>query len=359
MDHLPLARDAVPLPIVVPYVVKAALLEMPYSYNDEDFISFPEQHLRVLRLIDPEVGSQDALLSVAQSWLFFGTLAEFFEQPIRSSLFTRQDHDGDAVICTAALNGLRSRWIASLPSRAIHRAALRQIVGRRCGVILARATWAFSQLKESPLADDSRGRLVLFSIQVLLCSLCQTVRTVLYPTQTLDAILYRLRFRPMTDGNGRRTDFMLWDYMFRNGWCPVQINHLVSMHSATALIYLASVPRGSSNTSHEDCPLKGRCKACQTDPVTFKPNHVTPGCTCTDVAVDEDDIMFQLENKKIPLVSCRKNMAGEIALDIIPADVNTVFGTPTLYYAISHVRINCLLVDPSLSSCNRIYTDKQ
>ncbi|KAJ6446739.1 hypothetical protein O9K51_01512 [Purpureocillium lavendulum] len=218
MDHLPLADGASLPPIGIPYVA-IALSAAPYIHGEHSFIDFPVHHLQELQLVHPDLGPQDALLSLAQSWLFFGTLVEFFREPVPSDSFTRLDSGGRRIICTSSLHGLRSRWIAALPSRFILTATARQVIGRRCGVVLARATWALGQL-ERVIADDPRGRLVAFSIKLLLCSLCQTLRTVLYPTRTLDAILTRLRFRPALADRVTKSDFLLWDYMVDNG-CPI------------------------------------------------------------------------------------------------------------------------------------------
>lgn len=336
MDHLPLVDGARQLALSIPFVVKSAS-DPPYGHGEDDFISFPERHLRELRFIHPDLGPEDALLSLAQSWLYFGTLTEFFQQPINSNTLTRLDHTGGRLICTSALRELRSRWIASLPPRSITSPAFRQATGRRCGVLLARATWAYEHIQDM-VTEDPRAPLVMFSIKVMLCSLCHTVRVVLCPTPTLDAVLARLSFRPAAVDDSTATDFLFWDYMVQNGWCPYQINHLATLHSPTSMIYLASIPRRKRNIGHDNCLRAGCCKASQIDWAAFKPLHVTAGCTCEHVSVDEQQIMAKLEDGQIPLLSCRRSASGDFSIEVIQADTHTVFGTPTFYYAISHVR---------------------
>ncbi|RYP51664.1 hypothetical protein DL768_003062 [Monosporascus sp. mg162] len=292
MDHLPLVDGARQPALSIPFVVKSAS-NFPYGHGEVDFISFPEHHLRELRFIHPELGPEDYLLSLAQSWLYFGTLTEFFQQPIDSNTFTRLDHNGDRLICTSALREFRSRWAASLPPRSIASASLRQRVGRRCGVLLARATWAYEQFQDM-VTKGPRRSLVMFSIKVMLCSLCDTVRV---------------------------------------------MNHLLTLYSATSMIYLASIPRRERKSSHENCLRAGCCKASQIDWAAFQPLHATAGCTCEHVSVDEQQIMGQLEDGHIPLLSCTRSASGDFSIEVIQADTHKAFGTPTFYYAISHHEI--------------------
>ncbi|RYP17948.1 hypothetical protein DL767_009933 [Monosporascus sp. MG133] len=334
MDHLSLVDGARQPALSIPFVVKSAS-DFPYGHGEVDFISFPEHHLRELRFIHPELGPEDCLLSLAQSWLYFGTLTEFFQQPIDSNMFTRLDHNGDRLICTSALREFRSRWVASLPPRSISSASLRQQVGRRCGVLLARATWAYEQF-QGMVTEGPHRSLVMFSIKVMLCSLCHTVRVVLFPTPTLDAVLARLYFHPAAVDDKTATDFLLWDYMVQNGWCPYQMNHLLTLHNATSMIYLASIPRRERNNSHENCLRAGCCKASQIDWAVFQPLHTTAGCTCEHVSVDEQQIMAKLEDGHIPLLSCTRSASGDFSIEVIQADTHKAFGTPTFYYAISH-----------------------
>ncbi|KAF2184198.1 hypothetical protein K469DRAFT_689523 [Zopfia rhizophila CBS 207.26] len=337
MDHIPLADGARQPALSIPLVVKSAS-DYPYGHGEDDFISFPEHHLRELRLIHPELGPEDALLSLAQSWLYFGTLTEFFQQPISSNTLTRLNHSGDRFICTSALHEIRSLWIASLPPRPVGGAGFRRRVGRRCGVLLARATWAYEHF-QGMVTEDPRARLVMFSIKVMLCSLCHTARVVLCPTPTLDTVLARLSFRPAPVDDSTATDFLLWDYMVQNGWCPYQMNHLATLHSATSMIYLASIPRMKRNIGHENCLRAGCCKASQIDWAAFESLHVAVGCTCEHVLVDEQQIMAKLEDGQIPLLSCMRSTSGDFSIEVIQADIHTVFGTPTFYYAVSHVRL--------------------
>lgn len=339
MEHLPLADGADAPQLSVPFVVKARR-QQPYS-GDDNFLLFPQRHLDELRLTRARLSAHDCLLSLAQSWLFFGTLAEFFQQPIKSATFTKADENGQAIIQTSALPAYRTRWAAFLPWRLLINAGFRQREARRLSVLLARACWAYEVIEEL-LGEEPCTRRVMFSIKITLCSLCHTVQTVLFPTATLKAVVSRLSFHPTiteADGSTKETDFLLWDYMVQNGWCPHQINHLLNLHNATSMVYLASLQRDKRHINHEKCLDDNYCKASQVDWANFEPPHVSSGCTCKHVSVNEEDIMMHLENNRIPLLSCVRTSSGDFDVKVIPADIHTVLGRPTFYYAISHVRI--------------------
>ena len=337
MEHVPLAKGASQPVLSIPFVVKSAD-DFPYSHGDDDFISFPKYHLQRIRLIHPDLGPEDALLSLAQSWLYFGTLTEFFQHSISSDILTRANHTGDRVICTSEIGEIRSLWITSLPPRSFTGAFLRVPISHRCGVLLARATWAYEQFQEMAF-EDARFSLVLFSIKVLLCSLCHTAKVILPPTPTLDTLMARLSFRPVIGGDNSTTDFLLWDYMVQNGWCPYQMNHLITVYNATSMIYLASIPRKKRNLGHESCLQAGYCKASQINWAAFEPLHISSGCACEYVSVDEEEIMAKLEDGQIPLLSCTRSTSGDFFIEVIYADIHRVFRAPTSYYAISHVSL--------------------
>ncbi|KAK2752675.1 hypothetical protein FQN54_008053 [Arachnomyces sp. PD_36] len=335
MEHLPLVTGAIRPELPIPFVVKSAS-NFPYVRGEDDFIHFPQRHLRELRFIYLDLSPKEALLSLMQAWLYFGVLTEFYQLPVGSDILTQQGPAGESLVSTAALRGLESRWKASLPARTPIATSLRRRAARRRGVLLARATWALEQF-QNIVPQDMRHRSVIYSIKVLLCSLCHTARVVLLPTPTLDAVLNRLFFHPAATNDGTGTDFLLWDYMVQNGWCPFQINHLTALHSATSMTYLASMPRSKRSIGHESCLQAGCCKASQIDWAAFRSLHVAPGCLCDHVAVDERKIMAKLEDGQIPLLSCTRSTSGQFSIEIIQADTSTIFGSPTFYYAISHV----------------------
>lgn len=335
--------------LYIPLVVKSAF-EHPYTFADDDFVHFAERHLGEIRLIYPETSAKEAFSSLVQSWLFFGTLSEFFERSISIESFSVRNADGDRVLCTSALQDLRSGWIASLPRRGYFTASSRQLENRRCAVQLARAAWAYTRI-EDLAGDDACLQKVVFSVNLLLSSLCQTVRVVLGPTTALDAILKSLAFRPAAADGRLEIDFLLWTYMVDNGWCPYRINDLMKLYTPTSMVYLASIQRKRPPTGHESCLEAGCCKAAQIDWGTFQTPHVTTGCSCAHVAVDEQEILTKIENGQIPLVSCARDTSGDFSIEITHVNMQMVFAARTSYFAISHVSLDpcprCWLPSPS------------
>jgi hypothetical protein len=336
MEHIPLADGAQRPQLRIPFVVKSAS-DFPYHHREDDFISFPEHHLRELRFIHVELDPKEALLSLAQAWLYFGTLTEFFQLPINADTLTTYDQAGGRFISTSALDELRSRWMESLPLRSPISTSFRRTVARRCGRVLCQAIWALNQL-QNMFPEDPAQRLVMFSIKLMMCSLCHTARAVLLSTPTLDALLNQLAFLPAAADDGTGTDFLLWDYMVGNGWCPYQINHLLTLHNATSMVYLSSISRTKRNIGHRDCLRSGSCKSSQVDWNAFSSLHTTPGCGCGQISVNEQQIMDKLEQKQVPLLSCTKNALDEFSIEVIQAKTDRVFGS-TFYYAVSHVRL--------------------
>lgn len=335
MEHLQLVEGATPPTLSIPLVAKSAT-EFPYTFGHDNFIHFPENNLREIRLIHPQLSAQEAFSSLVQSWLYFGTLSEFLKQSISIETITRQNSVGDRVLCTSALEALRNGWIASLHRRSYFTAGLRQLDNRRCAVLLARATWAYTRI-EDLAREDALLQKVLFSVKLMLSSLCQTVRIVLGSTPTLDAILANLAFRPAAADGSSKTDFLLWDYMVDNGWCPFQVNTLLKIYTPTSMVYLSSIQRKKRPTDHRDCLKAGCCKAAQIDWATFQTPHASTGCSCTHVAVDEQQIMEKTKMGQIPLLSCTRDASGNFSIELTHVNMQRFFGARTSYIAVSHV----------------------
>ncbi|MBE3044158.1 hypothetical protein IMZ48_16620 [Candidatus Bathyarchaeota archaeon] len=335
MEHLQLVEGARQPSLTIPLVVKSAS-EFPYTSGSDDFIDFPNNHLREIRFIHPDISASDTFSSLVQSWLFFGTLSQFFKRSVSIESFSRLNAAGERVLCTSGLGNLRAAWIASLPRRSYFTAAVRQLESRRCAVLLARATFVYSRIQDLAI-DDALLQRVLFSVKLMLSSLCQTIRVVLGPTPTLDAIITRLAFRPAAQDWSSKSDFLLWDYMVENVWCPHQINTLLGVYTPTTMIYLASMRRKGHHGDHRDCLHAGYCKASQIDWAHFQTPHVSTGCTCAHVAVDEQRMMEKLEDGQIPLLSCTRGLSGDFSVEITHVDMQRAFGARTPYFAISHV----------------------
>lgn len=216
MDHLPFSHNTPEKPSLdLPLVCKLDG-SSPYFFGHDSFLAFPEKHLQGIQASNRDITNDEALLSLLQSWLYFGVLTEFFQRDIKIDDFTKPGRYRIKLICTNKLPDFQTEWCASLGG--FRRSRARKTARQEVGILFARAVFACEQLERA----GPRRRifdLVLFSLKVLLCSLCISARTILGTSETLDSLLHRLKFRRPPSRGSWETNFVLLEYMVKNGWC--------------------------------------------------------------------------------------------------------------------------------------------
>jgi hypothetical protein len=212
MDHLALPRKPVKPPLEIPFVCKSG-----YIYGQDNFIDYPAQHLESLQSSEPAITREEALASLLQSWLYFGTLAEFFQRAIDINLFTRLSTDGSLVLYTNHLQILKGQW---MESQRIADDETRENVIHQCTTVLTRALYACEVFEEAGFEIEALQG-ILVSIKILLCSLTistQSGTTIPSSSSKLSVLMSRLTFKPNLPYGTATREFLFLDHMVANGW---------------------------------------------------------------------------------------------------------------------------------------------
>ncbi len=122
---------------------------------------------------------------------------------------------------------------------------------------------------------------------------------------------------------------VLYDRMRKLGWCPIQINDVISNVSFLELYFLSSLQRSSRPSDHAHCRF-GRCAAVQFNPQTFSPLHRRESCSCSSTGPDLDKVESILRTGELPLIRIQ-HQNGSLNLKVVKAK------SSSQYVAISHV----------------------
>jgi hypothetical protein len=133
MDHLPFPKNAVRPDLEVPFVSK-----LPYILQQDSFNTFPVDHLSALESVRMASSSKKTLASLVQSWLYFGTVVEFFQEQIDPEHFKGLSRNGALCLRTDHLKDLRCRWIEA---QQLTSSKERRGTTTRCYVLLTKALY--------------------------------------------------------------------------------------------------------------------------------------------------------------------------------------------------------------------------
>jgi hypothetical protein len=212
MEHLACPTGAIRPNLEIPFLSK-----LSYRLGHDTFDAFPSRYLSSFEPRGLACDKREALLSLVQTWLYFGTLTEYFRMEINSNDFQRSSSNGSLFLCSDHLKDLKSRWIeehqfTSLQDR------LETIT--RCHVLLAKALYVCDQIEG--VVFDETVHLVLLSVRVLLCSLVITTKSVATSdaeTTMLSNLLSRIRLQSIPQPNHRGRYWpLLMPHMLQNGW---------------------------------------------------------------------------------------------------------------------------------------------
>ena len=211
MDYLPLpSHPSIPT-CNVPFVCTSG-----YCLDAGPFHEFPARYLQSLRYSSNErtLTSDDILLSLIQTWLFFGTVSEFFQTEIDIHSFSKSGLGQPRLICTFRLTELREQWIVSQNLRA--RGETDEPPQQHLPVLI-QALYACEQLERANLRILGLEE-ILLSIRILLCSLTITAKGVEKESPDLEHLLQRLVLRPFDHILSPIDKFPFLNHMVMNGW---------------------------------------------------------------------------------------------------------------------------------------------
>lgn len=342
MDFLPHPVAGVE-PLDIPFVA-----DTPFVFGT-DFWDFPKLH---------GFGDQWAslpaprLASLAQSWLYFGTIAEFLGRPI-----DYREYKVSRSVSARPLIPLLNEWLTShaIPPRdttkqppppsslgeegtddpPISREARKRLIYEHARFLDAVVDLAedFDRVSQSHVKPIPT---IVLSIKVL----CTTLRSVLWDLVQVDAEDMPLpwpKHEKVTtlDSNGdpdiSPSAQLMLDVLRLRGWCPFYARKVLTSYNYAIAYYFTRLFRlFSTETSHEGCDFE-ECVASNADVFSYVPRHIRYGCQCQPMGVGMDQIRGIIENGGVPLVRLRGSLQRGIRLEVVRMTARTRF------VVISHV----------------------
>jgi hypothetical protein len=211
MEHLACPTSAIRPDLDIPFLSK-----LPYRLGQDTFDALPSSHLSSFELSGLACDKREALLSLVQTWLYFGTLTEYFQIEISSDDFQRSSK-GSLFLCSNPLKVLKSRWIEGHQFSSLKE---RLDTIARCHILISKALYACDRIED--ILYDETLHLVLLSVRILLCSLVIATKSIAASeaeTTMLSNLLSRIRLRSIPQGShlGRYWP-LLMNHMLQNGW---------------------------------------------------------------------------------------------------------------------------------------------
>jgi hypothetical protein len=315
MDHLPLPQSSLHAPVLLRenafyhYVYSPPFHTYParQGYDLAEFFDFATSTFTY--------GSsfKSTFASFAQSWLYFGVLAEFFDGPLQLCDWTLEKEDGVSVICTSHLCERIDRWRQDLlEAPEVERFSRK----RDLAYLLDRGQYFLSNLSHGfdfTFAADFLPQDLLLSIQVLYSTLNIALKSVGVETR---------------GGNNARLR-ILQEQFHLNGWCESDIMRLRQDASILGEYYASRLGPLSFLRDHGDCSPE-LCVAAQVKMEEYNTQHISPDCRCNFAGLETATLALHImkDGKGTPLLSLNKD-SNLIIL--------TSATTTSEYVAISHV----------------------
>ncbi|KAK4135520.1 hypothetical protein BT67DRAFT_377586 [Trichocladium antarcticum] len=326
MDFLPHPTSGVE-PLDIPFVA-----DTHYVFGS-DFWDFPKTH---------GFGDQWAslpaprLASLAQSWLYFGTISEFLGRSIDYRHF-----QVSRSVSGKPLLPLLDDWLASHTITArtptAHDAdeteGHRQVLYRHARFLdavihLADDFDKVSQSHVKPLPT------IVLSVKVL----CVTLRGVLWDLgqpDTDEMLRPRREIVPAPDTPARQgltpSAQLMLDILRLRGWCPFYARKVLTSYNYAVAYYFTRLFRTySPGLRHGSCS-DDECVASNADIFSYVPKHARYGCQCQPKSVPMDKIRAIIDDGGIPLVRLRGSSKTGVRLEV------TRMTARTRFVVVSHV----------------------
>lgn len=323
MDFLPHPTSGVE-PLDIPFVA-----DTPFAFGT-DFWQFPKSH---------GFGDQWAslpaprLASLAQSWLYFGTISEFLGRPI-----DYQDFRADRSVSARPLLPLLDDWAAS---HAVASASACDVEDRRqllhvhyrflhAVIQLADDFEHVSQSSVKPIPT------IILSVKVL----CIALRSVLWELAHADvdetlkpwpppADRLRREIVPAPDTPRRQalppSAQLMLDVLRLRGWCPFYARRVLTSYNYAAAYYFTRLFRTYSPTlGHQACS-DDECVASNADIFSYVPKHARHGCQCQPKSAPMDQIRAIIEDGGVPLIRLKGSSRKGVRIEVVRMTSRTRF----------------------------------
>ncbi|KAH8586869.1 hypothetical protein B0O99DRAFT_748013 [Bisporella sp. PMI_857] len=347
MDHLDIPDGADPL--LIPLCTN--------DYDGDDFFGYPERQGWSERdgVIDfSDKHSQSAHIEAfLQNWLYFGCLLSILKLvgiEASCSDFIRTTPEGKQVVTTKSLAGFLVEWkkkedfdhqldlyeakhgsqdylwpgeqhrrLGGRRDRGKTIVAILNKVAEYADVYCANAVTDPDLTSQSPLSTKTA-----FSIMFLLKELCSTAEE-LYPTEK--------KFKhPSTKSIKSRWHRWVTERMVKSGWCPLELEALLSDCDINIQYYFAFLPSPRWGMDHSACD-RNACRRKHIKNVAYSTKH-REGCNTCEMVTVSDKMSSIVSKDKTPLLSWRKLEGSEdFKLEVVEYDPSSREN----YVAISHV----------------------
>ncbi|MCJ1266253.1 hypothetical protein MMC22_006136 [Lobaria immixta] len=313
MDHLPYPENPILPPLRIPYICQHV-----DTYDGQGLKGFPARKGWIL---SPQWSARDS--ACAQSWLYFGLLAELLGHSFNRDEFIDRARDGQQYVTTAKLPALLEDKCRedSRPWRILIDHSQRGLLRARPSVRLKKRLASALELVD----EESDG---LDTGESLACAIALSIKILAWSIENaLMAYLFKWKqgIRPMP-----RQSRLLRSRMLESGKCPYWTEIYLRTYSSAMINYLAATNFVNGYSNHESCSTE-QCIAHDIDKDRYATRHVNDSCSCDMTAPDIQKITSIIENDGVPLIRFKQLPSGALTLDVVPAH----YGLH--YTAISHV----------------------
>ena len=283
--------------------------------------------------LDLQHRSADDCVSLLQSWLYFGLLAEFAGRPIDiwKVIHPSLRDKGVQVV----------RWGTQFEDLLLdqeHRASsltyqARTAAGHHIFSCIRVAETFSEYFDQMHCHESSPLPAIILSTKILIITLSDRLMELRmeYPTD-----LQLPTYTPLLQANSHpisATTKLLMSRMNSAGWCPFQIQRACSTFNCAGIYYLSQIDRKKGilgGNAHNNCG-KTQCVANNVDMTNYTTKHTKPDCSCRFIATPTEPLVDTIRKGGIPLISVHTIAHGGLEIRVSPA-------TPSSRYtAISHV----------------------
>lgn len=329
MDFLPHPTSGVG-PLDIPFVA-----DTPYVFGS-DFWDFPKKH---------GFGDQWAslpaarLASLAQSWLYFGTISEFLGKPIDYREFQVSRSVSAKPLLPQLDDWLAAHAIITRGSTTAQhenqREDQKQVLYEHYRFLDAVIHLAedFDQVSQSHVKPLPT---IILSVKVL----CITLRSVLWDLAQSDlddsfrpwptpASRLRREIVPAADTpvkqNLSPSAQLMLDVLRLRGWCPFYARKVLTSYNYAVAYYFTRLFRTySPGLSHESCS-DDECVASNADIFSYVPKHARHGCLCQPKSAPLNEIRAIIEDGGIPLIRLRGSAKTGVRIQVVRMTSRTRF----------------------------------
>ena len=330
------------------------------EYDFRGLNDFPTRHgIMSSGLDELNYRPAESSASFAQSWLFFGLLADLTGTLVdREKLLHPGPHQhtpGSHILGYPTLqhDELGLRMISS--SEESNLGSLSQKLHDTVQVGLDKV----GRIDRLVVAERHPMPLVLLSVKILLYDLAAMKQAPYGPYSSLlngvegkepRLIPYDMSISSLVSSSVKILEVM----MKGKGWCPFQNDRAGWTCYYSMMHYLSNIDRRHSDKIVHDTYSSKKCQAYNSEPDSYVTSHTAKGCQCSFISAPAEQVNEIIRLGGVPLISLQKASHGNIEICVHASKANNI------YTAISRVRSGGLgnVQRISLPLCQLEYLDR-